>query len=79
MTEIYRRVGVRANEGEGNRTATHNFDRAEALFAKSGKVAPKASEARKAIDGAEGPELAKAEKAGKAGPAHTDTPPFAKR
>ena len=70
MTDIYRKIGARTNEGEGNRTAARNFNRAEALFAKSGKVEPKADEARQAIEGAEGPELAKAEAAGKAGPKH---------
>jgi hypothetical protein len=70
MTDIYRKIGGRSNEGEGNRTAARNFNRAEAVFAKSGKVEPKAEQAKQAIEGAEGPELAKAEAAGKAGPKH---------
>jgi hypothetical protein len=81
MTDIYRKTqtGKPVNEGEGNRTAGRNFDAAEALFAKSGKVQAKAREAERAVDGAEGPELAKAEAAGKAGPRHAAKPGPAKR
>lgn len=54
-----------ANEGEGSRTAAHNYNRKAEDFAKSGKVEPKAREAELAVDGAEGDELARAEAAGK--------------
>ena len=44
-------------QGEGDYAAARKFDQEEAAFAKSGKVAPKAAEAKAALDGPEGPEL----------------------
>ena len=68
-----------ANEGEGNRTAARNYDRAQEAFANSGQVDQKAAEARRAIDGSEGESLARAEKKGKAGdPMHTGAKPMDK-
>jgi hypothetical protein len=60
-----RKDSGQANEGEGNKTAARRYDEAQAGFAKSGKVAGKAREAREAIDGPEGKELEKAEAEGK--------------
>jgi hypothetical protein len=53
------------NEGEGNRTAARHYNQAQHQFAKSGKVEPKAREARAAIDGPEGKVLKQAEKVGR--------------
>jgi len=49
------------NEGEGNKTAARHYNDATTDFAKSGKVEPKAQEAKKAIEGKEGTALRKAE------------------
>jgi hypothetical protein len=53
------------NEGEGNRTAAREYDKAQHDFAHSGKVEGKAEEARRAVDGVEGKELRDAELVGK--------------
>jgi len=53
------------NEGEGNRTAAREYNKAQHDFARSGKVEQKAQEARKAVDGAEAGELRDAELVGK--------------
>jgi hypothetical protein len=57
--------GQQANEGEGNRTAAKAYNESAERFAKSGKVADKAKEARDAVDGDKGKELAEAETVGK--------------
>ena len=44
-------------QGEGDRIGARKFDAAQTAFAKSGKVAAKAAEARRALDGPEGAEL----------------------
>ncbi len=53
------------NEGEGNRTAAREYNKAQHDFARSGKVEEKAREARRAVEGAEGKELRDAELVGK--------------
>src|SRR5713226_8565735 len=40
------------NEGEGNRTAAREYNKAQHDFARSGKVEEKAREARRAVEGA---------------------------
>lgn len=60
------------NEGEGNRTAAREYNKAQHDFARSGKVEEKAAEARKAVDGAEGRELRDAELVGKRHAAQED-------
>lgn len=55
------------NEGEGSRTAAHNYEAGVKRTVASGKVDELAEEARDALDGPEGASLRKAEKAGKAG------------
>ncbi len=52
------------NEGEGNRTAAREYNKAQHDFARSGKVEEKAREARRAVEGAEGKELRDAELVG---------------
>lgn len=52
-------------EGEGSYTAAHEYNTRTEKFAKSGKVAAKAKEAREAVDGPEGAELRRAEEVGK--------------
>ena len=52
-------------EGEGNKTAAAEYNRAQHEFAGSGKVKPAAEDAARAVDGAEGADLRKAEEAGK--------------
>jgi hypothetical protein len=71
MTDDRKKPG-QANEGEGNKTAARHYNEAQADFAKSGKVAGKAREARDAIDGAEGRELDKAAAEGKSHSAGED-------
>ena len=53
------------NEGEGNRTAARDYNKAQQDFARSGKVDDKAREARKAVEGVEGGDLRDAELVGK--------------
>jgi hypothetical protein len=57
--------GAWPNEGEGSRSGARTYDRAAEKFAKSGKVAEKAREARQAVDSPEGKELERAEAEGK--------------
>ena len=53
------------NEGEGNRTAAREYNRAQRDFARSGKVEESAKSARKAVEGVEAGELHDAELVGK--------------
>ena len=53
------------NEGEGSYTAGRAYNTETEKFAKSGRVAEKAREAAKALDGPEAAELKRAEKVGK--------------
>jgi len=53
------------NEGEGSRSAARAYNEAQRRFVKSGKVADKAREAKRALEGAEKEELEKAEAEGK--------------
>ncbi|MBS0638820.1 MAG: hypothetical protein U1E70_07940 [Acetobacteraceae bacterium] len=57
--------GQQANEGEGNKTAAQEYNKAQSEFAKSGKVQQAAEDAAVAVDGPEGEELRKAEEKGK--------------
>jgi hypothetical protein len=57
--------GQQANEGEGNRTAAREYNKAQSDFAKSGKVQQAAEDAAVAVDGPEGEELRRAEEKGK--------------
>jgi hypothetical protein len=54
-----------ANEGEGNRTAARQYNKAQQDFVKSADVAEKAHEAEEALEGREGEELKRAESEGK--------------
>jgi hypothetical protein len=54
-----------ANEGEGNRTAAREYNKAQQDFLKSADVAEKAHEAEEALEGPEGEELKRAEREGK--------------
>jgi len=54
------------NEGEGNRTAAREYNKATTEFTQSGKVQPAADKAKKALDSGEGEELRKAEDEGRA-------------
>jgi hypothetical protein len=54
-----------ANEGEGNRTAAKQYEKAQREFVQSGNVDRKAREAEQAIDGDEAKELERAEAEGK--------------
>jgi hypothetical protein len=56
--------GGQQNEGEGNKTAAREYNKATTDFAQSGKVEGKAREAKDAVDGAEGEELRAAERKG---------------
>ena len=67
-----------ANEGEGNRTAARNYDRAVAETVKSGTVPEKARAAARALDGPEGDELRRAEAQTKRGKTASDHSPFSK-
>ena len=60
------------NEGEGNRTAAREYNRAQHDFARSGKVEENAKAARKAIEGVEVDELRDAELVGKRHAAEED-------
>jgi hypothetical protein len=53
------------NEGEGNKTATREYNEAQKRFAQSGKVEEKAREAEQALDGPEKDALKRAEEVGK--------------
>lgn len=46
-------MAAQQNEGEGNRTAAREFNRAQRRFAESGKVGPAAREAEKSLDNTE--------------------------
>ena len=52
------------NEGEGNKTAAREYNKAQQEFVQSGKVDKAAEEARKAVDGPQRDELKKAEDKG---------------
>jgi len=66
------------NEGEGNRTAARNYDRAVAETVKSGRVPEKAREAVRALDGPEGDELRRAEAQAKRGKPASEHSHFSK-
>ena len=53
------------NQGEGNRTAAREFNRAQEQFAKSGKVEQAARSAERALDTKEAKELKQAEESGR--------------
>ncbi len=54
------------NEGEGSRSAARAYNKATTAFAKSGKVAPAAKEAKRAMSSkTEAREMKKAEEVGK--------------
>jgi hypothetical protein len=54
------------NEGEGNRTAAKEYNKATTEFAQSGKVEPAAEKAKRAVDSTEGADLRRAEEKGRA-------------
>jgi len=56
--------GRQKNEGEGNRTAAREYNKATTAFAHSGKVAPAAKRAKESLEGPEGAQLRKAELTG---------------
>ena len=53
------------NQGEGNRTAAREYNRAQEEFARSGKVEQAARSAERALDTKEAKELKKAEEVGR--------------
>jgi hypothetical protein len=53
------------NEGEGNRTAAREYNKAQQDFVRSGAVEEKAREAEEAVEGKEGKALERAEAEGK--------------
>lgn len=53
------------NQGEGNRTAAREFNRAQEQFAKSGKVERAARSAERALDTKEAKELKQADELGR--------------
>jgi hypothetical protein len=53
------------NEGEGNKTAAREFNRAQSKFAKSGPVDKAAKDAKRAVEGDEKAELREAELKGR--------------
>jgi hypothetical protein len=53
------------NEGEGNKTAAREFNRAQTKFAKSGSVDKAAKDAKQAVEGDEKGELSEAEAKGR--------------
>jgi hypothetical protein len=57
-------TGGQKNEGEGNKTAAREYNKATTEFAKSGEVEGKAREAKRAIDSGEGEKLRAAEREG---------------
>jgi hypothetical protein len=65
MDDRQNTTGNSPNEGEGNQTATRQYNEAQRRFAQSGKVEEKAREAEKAIDGPEKEALQQAEAVGK--------------
>ena len=54
-----------ANEGEGNKTAAREYNKAQRRFVSEGKVEAGARDAERALDGPERQELLEAEAAGK--------------
>jgi hypothetical protein len=60
------------NEGEGNRTAARQFNKAQQDFARSGKVEEKAKEAEEAVAGGDAEKLREAELIGKRHAAEED-------
>lgn len=60
------------NEGEGNKTAAREYNKAQQRFVKAGQVEQAARDAERALDGAEGQELLDAEAAGKSRAAGKD-------
>lgn len=60
------------NEGEGNRTAARQYNKAQQKFVRSGAAESKGREARKALEGEEGAELRDAELVGKRHAAEED-------
>jgi hypothetical protein len=53
------------NQGEGNRTAAREFNKAQQEFAKSGNVEQAARSAERALDGKKAKELKQAEEIGR--------------
>ena len=53
------------NEGEGNRTAAREYNRATQEFIKSGRVESAAEKAKQALAGSEGEKLKRAEAEGR--------------
>ena len=53
------------NEGEGNRTAARDYNKATEKFTKSGRVQEQAERAKKAVDSKQRAELDRAERVGK--------------
>jgi hypothetical protein len=52
------------NEGEGNKTAARNYNKATEEYVHSGKSEKAAADAKKAVDGPEGAKLREAEEEG---------------
>lgn len=63
--------------GEGDYPSARRYDASQTAFAKSGKVGPKAKEAKAALEGAEGAELEAARKATAKGRPKRKSPPRA--
>ena len=65
MSQEQKPQGSSHNEGEGNRAAARQYNKAQREFAKSGEVEKKAREAEEALEGREKRELNRAEAVGK--------------
>jgi hypothetical protein len=63
---------LQANEGEGNKTAAGNYNKAQRRFVESGQVEEAARDAERALDGPEHQELLDAEIAGRSRAAEED-------
>jgi hypothetical protein len=53
------------NEGEGNKTAAREYNKAQEAFVKSGKVKPAADAAKKSLDGPEADDMEDAAEKGR--------------
>jgi hypothetical protein len=73
-----RRDSGQQNEGEGNKTAAREYNKAQRQFVQSGQVEGRAREAEKAIEGEEGRDLERAEAEGKRH-SHGEDPALKKR
>lgn len=65
MAETKKRQNTGRNEGEGNRTAAHQYNEAQRRFVESGKVDERAHEAEHALETPERSVMERAEEIGR--------------